>query len=220
MGDPEVIRLPDIDDPDLDEDGDEDEVLGPPDMEHRHVDDDHQPVDGEAHPADSPLERLRAAYTRRLEVKRLVMEVPGWQGELLVEFGLLAPRDVKRLRATTRGARDDMTKVVADLLAVAHRGLARYDYDGEVTPLTDQGRQLRFADAGLITGHPVTTDRQGFLALFQEGPARQVNEAALQTFADAVGRWMADTSLQVDGAVDLTVDQDGQVTAEDLDPGS
>lgn len=184
------------------------------------VDDEHQPAPDEAHPVDAPFARLRAAAERRQEVKRLVMEVPGWEGNLLVEFGLLSRRDAKRLRSTTRGSRDDMMKVVADLLSVASRGLMEYDASGEPAPLEHGGRRLTFADVHLFVPGTAQTERGGFFALFQEGPNRELNEAAIQAFSDRVGRWMADTSLQVDGAVDMTVNAAGEPVDEDVNQGS
>lgn len=198
----------------------EDDVDEVSDVELGAVDDEDQLTGDEVHPADAPFARLRAAAERRREVKRLVMEVPGWEGNLLVEFGLLSRRDAKRLRSTTRGSRDDMMKVVADLLSVASRGLMEYDGSGEPVPLEHGGRRLMFADVHLFVPGTAQTERGGFFALFQEGPNRELNEAAIQAFSDRVGRWMADTSLQVDGAVDLTVNGAGEVLDEAVNQGS
>jgi hypothetical protein len=205
------------------DDEDDEQLLAPgepPDADVRTVDGSKDLQPEPAHAADSPFERLRAKYDERLEVKQLFMEMPGWGGELIVEFGLLGKREAKRLRSVTRGDRDDMTKVVADLLAIAHKGLSEYGPDGNVRDLTKNGQRVRLADVGEFLPVRVATDRQGFLALFCEGPAREVNETSLKSFANEVGRWMADTSAVVTGAVDQTIDADGLVVAESVDPGS
>lgn len=205
-------------------DEDDDEQLlspgEPPDADHRQVDGAKDLAPEPAHAADSPFDRLRTAYDKRLEIKQLFMEVPGWDGELIIEFGLLGKRQAKRLRSVTRGERDDMTKVVADLLALAHKGLSEYGPDGNVRDLVHNGQRVQLANVGEFLPVRVTTDRQGLLTLFQEGPARELNETSLQSFANEVGRWMADTSAVVTGAVDQTIDAEGAIVAESVDPGS
>lgn len=181
------------------------------------VDDHDQPAGDEPHPVDSPFERMAAAAERRAADDRLVMEVPGWDGELLIEFKLLARREAKRLRSATRSARDDMAKVVADLLVTASPGLMYYDDDGNPVPLLHNGRRVSFVDVGLFMRSMqgrITSDRQGFLALFMQGAAMELNEISLQMFADRVGRWMANTSIRPEGAVSLS---DGD---EEIVPGS
>jgi hypothetical protein len=205
------------------DDEDDEQLLAPgepPDQDVRTADGADMLVDEPAHTADSPFDRIRAAYDKRLEVKRLVMEMPGWDGELLIEFGLLGKREAKQLRSASRGDRSDMTKVVSSLLSLAHKGLSEYGPDGNVRPLVQSGGRVRLADVGKFLPVRVENDRAGFMALFQEGPARELNETSLQSFANEVGRWMADTSAVVTGAVDQTIDADGTIVAESVDPGS
>lgn len=208
----------------FDDESDDEPILAhgePADVEVRQVQGADELKEQTPSPADSPFDRIRAAYDQRLEVKQLIMEMPGWGGELLIEFGLLSPRDAKQLRSSTRGDRSDMTKVIADLLGLAHNGLSFYDPEtGDPAPLLKDGQRATLVDVGEFLPVRVSSARQGLLALFQEGPSRQVNETALAAFANEVGRWMADTSLVVTGAVDQTLNEAGELVAESIDPGS
>jgi hypothetical protein len=196
--------------------------------------DDHDPVPDETHrqvtstpasdatldtpAADSPLERLRRAYVERTKTKRLFIEVPGWDGQLVCEFKLISDRDAKRLRSTARSGRDDANKTMADLLAEAHVGFGSYDENGQFVPVVDNGQRLGFKDVGQFTGLKVNTSRQGVLALFHEGG--QFNPAAFMGFVNEVGRWMSDTSTVVTGAIDQTFSDDGSLIGEAVDPES
>lgn len=170
---------------------------------------DDQPLEQAAAPAStaaapgSPLDRVRRRYQQRRTELHLDLPVPGatWGGDLIARVRVL---DERTTRAISERAGDEGLEQTADIVAASVAGLLVRAEDGALEPLLDEdGEPVAFDERfGDAIGVPACdSPRRAVFLAFSEGSPASVNVLALGSFVDRIGRWLADTSVEIEGAI-------------------
>lgn len=149
-------------------------------------------------PAETPLDRLRARRRALGEKKTIDLEVPGYDGELVVRFRWVAYEELAKAGRRLQAMKDTAARDVfaaCDTLALACEDVLM-NVDGELKTVAEDGEPVRFGDdrLGVALGfEPSPKVRQNVRAVFE-------NDYAVLTTAARLSAWLADASQEVDGA--------------------
>lgn len=144
---------------------------------------------------DSPLARARRRHLERQKHSHHDIDMPGWDGDLVLRIGLPdddgAMATVRTLIALANTETKADADTMADALASAVIGLYSRE-GGGLEPLEVDGLVLKFDEryGPAMEIEECTTPRQAVFAAFTQGEPPQLNVAAMIVVVSAAGAWL------------------------------